>query len=110
MRALTYTHWNPIVKMSAFTRDEIAFFREQYANQLRPNARGVDQDGFVKAISASVAHAGLGNPGVDQFVVSFNKIKNRDGVVAWPQFFQVILPYTRPRNLFVVQRGLFVHR
>ena len=87
----SYTHWKPEVgKMSVFTRDEIAFFREQYANQLRPNARGVDQDGFVKAISASVAHAGLGNPGVDQFVVSFNKIKNRDGVVAWPQFFQVI--------------------
>lgn len=82
--------------MSVFTRDEIAYFREQYANQLRPNARGVDQEGFVKAISASVARAGLTNSGTDQLIVNFNKIKSSDGVVAWPQFFQVTLPYTKP--------------
>ena len=79
--------------MSAFTRDEIAYFREQYANQLRPNARGVDQDGFVKAITASITHAQLANQGVEQLVASFNKVKSSDGVVAWPQFFQVISIY-----------------
>lgn len=80
--------------MSAFTRDEIAYFREQYANQLRPNARGVDQDGFVRAISASVVHAQLASQGVEQLIVSFNKIKSSDGIVAWPQFFQVTFPCT----------------
>lgn len=91
---INHAQEHAIVKMSAFTRDEIAYFREQYANQLRPNARGVDQDGFVRAISASVLHAELASQGVEQLIVSFNKIKSSDGVLAWPQFFQVNFPYT----------------
>ena len=75
--------------MSTFSREEITFFREQYANHLRANARGVDVEGFLSAIDLCIDYARLQSPGRDNLRADFNKIKNTDGNVSWPQFFQV---------------------
>ena len=75
--------------MSTFSRDEITFFREQYANHLKANARGVNVEGFLGAIQLCIDHAGLFNPGEGVLRADFDRIKNTDGTVSWPQFFQV---------------------
>jgi hypothetical protein len=76
--------------MSTFSREEITFFREQYANHLRANARGVDVEGFLSAIDLCIDYARLQSPGRDNLRADFNKIKNTDGNVSWPQFFQAL--------------------
>ena len=74
--------------MASFTREEISFFREQYGNNLTNNSRGLNQEGYLIAIRASIERANLRRFPDGQLIKDFNKAR-RDDTLSWPQFFQV---------------------
>jgi len=73
---------------ASFTRDQIAFFRAQFATHVPPEGRGLDEAGFLDAARASIEHSALNNPGDEVLRREFNRLKRND-CLPWASFFQV---------------------
>jgi len=73
---------------ASFSRDQIAFFRAQFATHVPPEGRGLDEAGFLDAARASIEHASLYNPGDDALRRDFQRLKRND-CLPWTNFFQV---------------------
>jgi len=83
---------------ASFTRDQIAFFRVQFATHVPPEGRGLDEAGFLDAARASIEHSALNNPGDEVLRREFNRLKRND-CLPWASFFQV---FSREK-MFAVQ-------
>jgi len=73
---------------ASFTRDQIAFFRAQFATHIPPEGRGLDEAGFLDAARASIEHSALNNPGDEVLRREFHRLKRND-CLPWASFFQV---------------------
>lgn len=80
-------------KMSSFTSDQVAQFRDVFRQFSDEGLGGICRTNFVPAVEATLEHCNFAGPRpTHQYLDNeYQRIVGDDGVMQWPEFFQVCI-------------------